>query len=218
MIAVAPRSSTTATVSRNRRRLVGTRRPSRPSTPSAKAISVAVGMAQPRRMGVVPGAACAAGPSRCATSQNTSAGPAMPAAAARTGRRRVGAWARSPTSTSRLISSPMAKKNTAISPSLIAARGVRSRGWPLPGSRERSSRACHGWSSGELAMAIAVAATASSTSPANAWPPGGIRRRSRLSRPLTIPPAASATRRATGLSGRGKKLGDGVWALLSNII
>ena len=44
---IAPMSSTIASVSRNSRAADGMRRPSRPSTPTAKAMSVAIGMPQP---------------------------------------------------------------------------------------------------------------------------------------------------------------------------
>jgi hypothetical protein len=47
MITIAPTSSRTASVIRNTLRLPGTRLPRSESTPSAKAMSVAAGIAQP---------------------------------------------------------------------------------------------------------------------------------------------------------------------------
>ena len=139
MMLAAPRSSTTATLSKNTRRLAGTRLPSSASTPSAKAMSVAAGIAQPWASARVDPASA---PGTSSTSaRNTSAGAIIPAPAASTGRRRVGAWASSPTSISRFSSSPMVKKNTAISPSLIHARALargsrraKGRGGSVPSS------------------------------------------------------------------------------------
>jgi hypothetical protein len=48
MMTTAPRSSMIASAARNTLSEAGTREPSSDSTPSAKAMSVAVGMAQPR--------------------------------------------------------------------------------------------------------------------------------------------------------------------------
>ena len=87
----------------------GTRLPNSESTPSAKAMSVAVGIAQPR----------ITSPLFQLSEAKISAGTAMPPAAQRPGRTRrdqVESW---PSTTSRLISSPTSRKNTAISASLI---------------------------------------------------------------------------------------------------
>jgi len=54
MIATAPRSSMMASATRKTLSEAGTRRPSSASTPSAKAMSVAEGIAQPRRVSGVP--------------------------------------------------------------------------------------------------------------------------------------------------------------------
>ncbi|MNY48537.1 hypothetical protein D3C86_1838790 [compost metagenome] len=51
MMTIAPRSSMIARVIRNNFSDTGTRLPSSASTPSAKAMSVAVGIAQPSRAG-----------------------------------------------------------------------------------------------------------------------------------------------------------------------
>jgi len=51
MISTATMSSMIASASRNTRTLAGTRRPSRASTPTANAMSVAVGIAQPACVG-----------------------------------------------------------------------------------------------------------------------------------------------------------------------
>ena len=78
MIATAPRSSAMATVVRNSFSEVGTRVPSRASTPIAKAMSVAAGIAQPRAQRRI-----AAG-----DAEIDQGGHAMPAAAAISGSRR----------------------------------------------------------------------------------------------------------------------------------
>ena len=109
MITIAIKSSTTAMVDSSSFMPIGTREPSSASTPSAKAMSVAVGTAQPR-------IACA---SWWFSATNSSAGTATPAAAHTIGSTscaRVASW---PLSASRLISSATSRKNTAIRPSLI---------------------------------------------------------------------------------------------------
>lgn len=103
MMSTAPRWSTTATVSRNKRNGGGTRPPSRPITPIAKAMSVAAGMAQPH---------CNVG-SPPAMLKKMSAGNSIPATAARTGKRRCRASDRFPATNSRFASSPTTKKKIA---------------------------------------------------------------------------------------------------------
>ena len=109
MIRIATRSSTTAIVDNSNFIPNGTRDPSNARMPSAKAMSVAVGMAQPRN---------AVG-SSWLTPQNRIAGTATPPIAHSTGSSicsRLESW---PLSVSRLISSATSRKNTAIKPSLI---------------------------------------------------------------------------------------------------
>jgi hypothetical protein len=96
-----------ASAARKTRSEAGTRGPNSEITPSANAMSVAAGIAQP----------WAAGPGLKA--RYTTAGTAMPPAAAIPGRRRRDQVASCPSSASRLISRPTNRKNTAIRPSLI---------------------------------------------------------------------------------------------------
>ncbi len=91
------------------RRPIGTRDPSRTSTPSANAMSVAIGTPQPR----------AASASPLVMSRNRIAGRTAPPTAAVIGRAARRTDASSPTRTSRLISRPTTRKKIAISPSLI---------------------------------------------------------------------------------------------------
>ena len=110
MIATAPRSSAMATVVRNSLSEVGARLPSSASTPIAKAMSVAAGIAQPRAERRV---------ARRRRRDRSAPGRPCPAAAAITGSRRRSQVASRPSTNSRLISSPTSRKKTAISPSLI---------------------------------------------------------------------------------------------------
>jgi hypothetical protein len=83
--------------------------PNRERTPRAKAMSVAVGIAQPRHVSGV-----------CQLiARKISAGAIMPPRAAMNGSARRGQESSSPTRISRLISRPTSRKNSAISPSLI---------------------------------------------------------------------------------------------------
>src|ERR1700730_13958649 len=108
MMMIAPRSSMIARASRNTLSDGGARGPSKARTPSAKAISVAVGIAQPRRASSSPQL----------QARETSAGPAIPPKAPTTGSAAFEAFDSSPSMISRLTSSPTSMKKTAISPSL----------------------------------------------------------------------------------------------------
>ena len=100
-----------AMVSRKSLAEAGTREPSRASTPSAKAVSVATGMPQPRA------------PSPPAFSaRKMAAGTSMPPTAASAGTPALRRPRSSPVVSSRLISRPTTKKNSAMSPSLIQWR------------------------------------------------------------------------------------------------
>ena len=108
----------------------GAQRPMSASTPRANAMSVAIGTPQPR----------VAGESRPTTRTKTTAGTSAPPNAATTGRVARRTESSSPTSTSRLISRPMTRKNTAIRASLI--HHCRSRLRSNPATRNSSS-VCH---------------------------------------------------------------------------
>ena len=88
------------------------------STASAKAMSVAVGIAQPLR---------ASDPPPALTATYTSAGTSIPPTAAATGSAARRGSRRSPATISRLSSSPATKKKIASSPSAAQALSVRSR-------------------------------------------------------------------------------------------
>ena len=110
-------SSTMASAARNTFRPAGAPGATSASTPSAKAMSVAVGTAQPDR---------ASGGGQRQVEQ-----PPAPATPPRAAAKGSAAWRRldsSPTSSSRLISRPTSRKNTAISPSLTQWRAVRASG------------------------------------------------------------------------------------------
>ena len=87
----------------------GTLRPSMAQTPSAKAMSVAAGMAQPRNAWASPQF----------TAAKIAAGVTKPPNAAITGNAACFGLDSAPSIASRLISSPTSRKNTAIRPSLI---------------------------------------------------------------------------------------------------
>ena len=111
MTTMAPMSSTMAKANRNSFSEGCTREPMRARTPNAMAMSVAMGMPQPRTP--VP-------PRFTAT--NIRAGTTMPPSAAMAGSAaRRGSFS-SPTETSRLISKPTTKKNNVIRPSLTQWR------------------------------------------------------------------------------------------------
>jgi hypothetical protein len=106
MTAIAPMSSTIATASRKSRSDDGTDRLTSAITLSAKAMSVAMGIPQPRDAS--PGGF---------TARNSAAGMSMPPTAARTGSAAARGSRSSPTVSSRLISRPTTKKNNVIKPS-----------------------------------------------------------------------------------------------------
>ncbi len=127
-------SSTTARLSNSTRIEVGRFVPARASTPSAKAMSVATGIAQPLD---APGAPRA-------TARNTRAGATMPPSAATTGRTAARASESSPTTSSRLSSRPATKKNTASRPSATSAPALRwfrcNQDGPKPSCASQTSR------------------------------------------------------------------------------
>src|SRR6185437_1620197 len=165
MTRIAPRSSTIASASRNTFSGNGARLPSNASTPSANAISVAIGMPQP----------WAPRPPKF-HAVKMSAGTSIPPNAAATGNIALRGDASSPLSSSRLISSPTTKKKTAMSASLTnCSRSIRS------AMRANSNEKCRAHSSvywlphGEFAHTRAAIVAASSTTPpdasvaTNAW-------------------------------------------------
>ena len=101
----------------------GTRGPGKTTMPMAKAMSVAAGMAQPRRAVASPRL----------HSAYTSAGIAMPPSAATTGSMAWRRSASSPSMVSRLISSPTNRKNTAIHRSLTHTTAGLARVSQVPG-------------------------------------------------------------------------------------
>jgi hypothetical protein len=134
MIVMAMTSSTTASVSRKERSASGRKEPSTASTASAKAISVAVGMAHP------PCMAFASPPANFTAPRKTRAGTTTPQIAATTGTAAFAGSRRSPTRSSRLSSRPATKKKIARRPS--AAQWPRlSFRWPqsTPTLRSRSA-------------------------------------------------------------------------------
>ena len=108
MIRIAPISSKIASEVKNTFRLSGTREPNKLKTPRAKAISVAVGIAQP----------CIATGSFGFKSTYISAGTTIPPIAPNPGRIILRRSESSPSKNSRLSSRPTNRKNTAIKPSL----------------------------------------------------------------------------------------------------
>jgi hypothetical protein len=118
MTTMARRSSTTARVSRNVRSAVGRWVLITARTARAKAMSVADGMAQPRRT--------PSGPPRLNNTKKN-AGTAMPPTAAATGRAARRGSRRSPATNSRLSSSPATKKKIASRPSAAQVPSERSR-------------------------------------------------------------------------------------------
>ncbi len=104
-------SSTIASVSRKSLSACGARDPTMATTATANAMSVAIGIPQPRPPG--PPALTAA---------KSSAGTVMPPIAARIGRLAARGSRSSPHTNSRLISSPTTKKKIAISASFTQWR------------------------------------------------------------------------------------------------
>jgi hypothetical protein len=163
MIRMAARSSKIASVSRNTLSGVGTRSPKTLSTPRAKAMSVATGIAQPS----------AAGGSPRTQARNTSAGTTMPPTAATAGSTSWSGEESSPSRNSRLISSPTSRKNTAMRPSLIHSRkGLSTENAPTCTATGMAKRPSYAAASGELATTMAPTAAQSS-----AIPPADSRRR-----------------------------------------
>ena len=105
---MAIRSSTIAKAAKNTFKLAGIRLPSIPITANAKAISVAMGIPQP------PAVACPE-----LKLKKMSAGTMAPPIAQRIGRDACLGEESSPSTISRLISSPTSRKKIAINPSLI---------------------------------------------------------------------------------------------------
>ena len=100
----------------------GTREPSSASTPSANAMSVAIGMPQPELPRPPP-----------TMSAKMAAGRMAPPAAATMGSVAFLTVLSSPTSSSRLISTPTTRKKMAIRPSLIhSSSGLVSTDSPMP--------------------------------------------------------------------------------------
>ena len=124
----ATRSSTTATVRMNARRLSGKRRPTSASIPSANAVSVDIAAPQPP---------CIPEPLIARKIATGTSIPPIPAVIGSASRRRSRS---SPRSNSRRASSPTTKKNSAISPSLTQWR----RSWVMPPPPIRiDSVVCH---------------------------------------------------------------------------
>ena len=121
MMVIAMRSSTTARVSRNERSAEGRDEPMTASTARAKAMSVAVGIAHPRRAS--PSAPPGHG------GEEDQSGHDDPADGRHHRHHGLGRRRRSPTRNSRLSSSPATKKKMASRPSPAQCPTVRSR-WP----------------------------------------------------------------------------------------
>src|SRR6267143_2588515 len=152
---MATMSSMMASVSSNIRSAGGTCLPMRDRTPTAKAISVAVGIAQPRR---------AAGSGLM--SRYSSAGMTTPPTAATMGRVATLGSDKAPSYISRRISSPTTRKNTLMSPSLTQkCRSHAGRNSATPRPSFRCHSASYAAAQGEFAQARAMAAAASSTTP-----------------------------------------------------
>ncbi len=157
MIVMAMRSSTTARVRRNERSPDGRCEPMTASTARAKAMSVAVGMAQPRSASPSP-------PKRVTTPTKTTAGTATPQNAATTGTAALAGERRSPTRNSRLSSRPATKKKIARRPSAAQWPRLRRR-WnqsvPISVSRNEKYASLRGL----LARMIATTAAPRRTAP-----------------------------------------------------
>lgn len=117
MTRIAPRSSTTASVSRNARIADGRWVLRMARTASANAMSVAIGTAQPDREP----------PPAEATATYRAAGTAIPHTAATTGSAAAAGVRSSPATSSRFSSMPATRKNTVSSPSAAQCPTERSR-------------------------------------------------------------------------------------------
>lgn len=129
MMMIAMRSSSTASASRNTRMPLGSPRPNMASTPSANAMSVAVGIGHPCVYGVP-----------AVTSRKTPAGTSTPPTAAMAGMIAVLGFDSSPSTSSCLSSMATSRKKTASSPSLIQCAIDRSRPRAPSGRCASSSR------------------------------------------------------------------------------
>jgi len=123
MITIAPKSSMIAIASKKIFNAMGARDPINANIPSAKAMSVAVGIAQPFRFSGVPQFTIA----------KIIPGTAMPPMAAMIGKIALSKLDNSPAKTSRFISRPTRKKKIAIKPSLIhKIAGFAISKFPIP--------------------------------------------------------------------------------------
>ena len=118
MMIIAPRSSKIASVSKNTFNDTGARLPTSARIPSAKAMSVAAGMAQPLIVSGLPQL----------NATKTKAGTIMPPTAAMPGNKTSAGFLSLPSSNSRFNSKPIRKKKIAIKPSLIH----KINGFPKP--------------------------------------------------------------------------------------
>lgn len=130
MTMIAPRSSTTASDSRNTRALEGRFDAVSARTPSANAMSVATGIAHARSIPGVPQP----------TPSATSAGTIIPPIAATIGSTACLNRDSSPMTSSRLSSSPATKKKIASRPSFAQSPMVRFR-WSSSGPSRNSRSA-----------------------------------------------------------------------------
>jgi hypothetical protein len=120
MMVIAMRSSTTARVRRNERSADGRCVAMTARTARANAMSVAVGIAQPRNTSPSP-------PASPAVTAYSRAGRTTPQAAAAMGSAALLRSERSPATNSRLSSIPATRKNTASRPSAAQVPRLRSR-------------------------------------------------------------------------------------------
>src|SRR6478609_4669775 len=196
MIVMATRSSTTARVSRNERSADGRCVLITARTARAKAMSVAVGTAHPRSTSPPTG------PTAREVTAKSTAGRATPHRAAAIGSAALAGSARSPTTNSRLSSTPATKKNTASSPSDAHCARLRSR-CRAAGPTRRSRSAAYASFHGLLAQTMATTAATSSRMPPTVsvrraavtrWTSGQVERRRSRGRSggvVTVWPSAS---------------------------
>ena len=163
MMMIAPRSSNIASVTRNTFSDTGTRDPSSPRMPSAKAMSVAAGIAQPR--------IAAASPWFSAIKIAT--GTTIPPTAPMAGSMTLAGRDSSPSRISRLSSRPTRKKKIAMSPSFTHRNsGLAICSAPIRISTGVSMNSWYSPAAPVLAAIIARTAVAIST-----MPPADSRRR-----------------------------------------
>ncbi len=154
MIVIAIRSSTTASVSRKVRSPEGRWVLIRARMATAKAMSVAVGIAHP----------CIAAESPRFQAAKTAAGTSIPPTAATTGSAARRTSRRSPATNSRLSSSPATKKKIASRPSAAQVARDRCRCRAL-GPTMKSLRSSYASDQGLFAQTIATTAPRSSSRP-----------------------------------------------------